>query len=239
VPIVDVLAEDPTPTPTSTPFPTPTPTPRPPVPIYLPIAVKQKCQDLEFRADVVLAIDTSGSMEDPSREGGVTKIDAAVAAARDFVNRLELPDDQASLVTFDSEARLDQELTGDRQKLLEALDRVETATGTRIDLGLEKSLEELTSERARLDQNRVIILLTDGRSSVPNEQVLEMASRCKDERILIFTIGLGTAEDVDYQLLREVASDSDYFYVAPTTDDLERIYREIAFTLECVNLNWP
>ncbi len=239
VPRVNVVPEDPTPTPTSTPFPTPTPTPRPPEPLFLPIVLRQKCEDLQIHADLALVMDTSGSMNDPSREGGVTKLAAAVKAARQFVNRLNLPEDRAAVVSFNSTASLVQELTGDRELLLAALDGLETLSGTRIDLGLEEALAELTGERARTDQSRVIVLLTDGRGSVPNEQVLEVAERAREARLLIFTIGLGTPQDVDYGLLRQIASRPDYFYEAPSTDDLERIYSAIVFTLKCVNLNWP
>ncbi len=239
VPQVEVLAKDPTPTPTFTPFPTVTPTPRPPKPIYLPIVLKQKCEDLHIYADVVLAMDTSGSMELPSTDGKETKIAAALRAATAFIERLNMPDDHAAIVTFDSESRLEQPLTADREALLAALDRIETATGTRIDLGLETAYDELTSDRARRRHNRVIVLLTDGKNSVSNDEVLDVAKKCTDERLLIFTIGLGTSDDVDFDLLRRVASDSDYFYEAPSTDDLDRIYEEIVFTLECVNLEWP
>ena len=48
----------------------------------------------------------------------------------------------------------------------------------------------------------------------------------------IFTIGIG--EDVDPDLLRSIAGNPDRYYAAPSTDDLMRIYREIAGDLPCI-----
>ncbi len=242
VPRIEVLAEAPTPTPTRTPFPTPTATPIPPKPLYFPIALAQHCEDLEVRADIVLAIDTSGSMEQTTAGSTMKKIDAAKAAASQFVSYLDLPRDQCAIVSFHETSQLEQPLSGDRDALLGTIARLRTAAGTRIDLGLASAIDELVGSRARQGHNRVIVLLTDGRSTGvedPNALILRQVERARQAQILLFTIGLGSAPEVDFDILRRIASQPEYFYEAPTAEQLEAIYRTIAFTIRCYNLDWP
>ncbi|MCE7939883.1 MAG: VWA domain-containing protein, partial [Chloroflexi bacterium CFX6] len=117
-PPTDTPEPTPTPTPTSTPAP-PTPTPPPPTPlptatpkpapIYLPLVVREQCRPDKARADIVLVLDASSSMLEPTRSGR-PKLAAAAEAARLFVDRLDFaPDaagkaDQAALVVFNRAA---------------------------------------------------------------------------------------------------------------------------------------
>jgi Mg-chelatase subunit ChlD len=142
------------------------------------------------------------------------------------------------LVSFHSEVRLEQSLTGDKAALLAALDAIETGTGTRIDRGIQTAREELTGPAAQPGRNRVIVLLTDGQPTGVEPQVVEdTAAAAKAVGLELYAIGLGS--DVDSRLLRALASGSGYFYLAPSTDDLNRIYGQIAYTIQCANLTWP
>jgi Mg-chelatase subunit ChlD len=244
VPVVDVLVSTPTPRPTNTPVPTitpvptNTPTPRPVEPVYLPIALKQACVDRTVQADIAIVLDTSGSMNEQSYPGGPTKVDAARDAARLFVDKLALPDDHASIISFNTEVRLLQPLTGDKALLLTALNALQTQVGTRIDLGIDAARAELTGPNSAPGRHRVIVLLTDGQpTGVEPRQVVDVAAAAKAAGLDIFAIGLGA--DVDAALLAAVASGPAYLYLAPTTDDLSRIYAAIAYTIQCANLTWP
>jgi Mg-chelatase subunit ChlD len=245
VPFVDVLNQTPTPRPSNTPQPTITPRPtwtptptEPPEPIYLPITVMQRCEDRTVHADVALVMDTSGSMNEVTYAGGPTKLAAAVDAARLFIDQLALPDDRAAIVTFNSDVTLAQTLTGDKAALLAALAAIQTKSGTRIDLGIAKAQEELTGANGRAGQTRVIVLLTDGRpSGVEPQTVIDVAHVAQQANIIIYAIGLGT--DLDVDLLKAVSSGTGFFFQAPTTDELQKIYRTIAYTIQCVNLTWP
>ncbi len=250
VPEVEVLSLPPTPTLTPTPFPTPTPrppstdTPPPPEPIFLPLVLWQRCLDREILADVVLVTDTSGSMALPAAgEEGPTRLEAAVEAAGRFVTGLLEDQDgnRVALVSFDEQSRLVQGLTGDLAAVRQALAGLETFQGTRIDLGIAEALDELTGERSAPDHNRVMVLLTDGR--VADESIeaasIDAAARAKDAGILVLAIGLGNEQDVDFELLSAVASRPDLVFQAPTAAELEAIYSQIAYTIECPNLDWP
>jgi Ca-activated chloride channel family protein len=183
----------------------------------------------------MLVLDTSGSMSDPADphdSDGPTKLEAAQAAIRTFVQLLDLPGDQAGVVTFDHEARLEQSLTTDEEALEAALTRQQTGRATRIDLGLDVARQELVSERHIIENNKVIILLTDGLPfGTTAEAVLAAADQAKAEGITIYTIGLGG--DVDPHLLRQVATDPGKYYFAPQATDLEAIYEQIAILIPC------
>jgi Mg-chelatase subunit ChlD len=223
-----------TPTPTATATPTITPTPRPRL-AFLPFVARRLCIPGYRNADVILALDTSGSMADPAdpdHPGGPTKLEIAQQAAITFVGLLDLPPDQAGVVTFDHEARLEQPLTTERAALERALSRDETGLATRLDLALEASREELGSERHVAENNKVLVLLTDGLPfGTTPEEVLAAAERAKGEGVIIYTIGFGG--DVDPALLQQVATDSGKYYFAPEAGDLEEIYRQIAGLIPC------
>ena len=92
--------------------------------------------------------------------------------------------------------------------------------------------QELASERHIVENNKVIILLTDGLPfGTTAEAVLAVADQAKAEGISIYTIGLGG--DVDPHLLQQVATDPGKYYFAPQATDLEAIYEQIAILIPC------
>ena len=182
-------------------------------------------------------MDTSNSMLEPGQEGG-TKLQAAVGAARVFLEQLQMPDDRAALISFNTEANVVAPLSGDRAALLAALDGLVTGAGTRIDRGLSVALDELNREPPQTERNRVVVMLTDGRTAdVSNEDILATAQTVKDAGILVFTIGLGA--DVDHVLLAGIATRPEWYYAATDAGALAGIYRQIAYELPCANIDWP
>jgi len=218
----------PSPSPTGTTSPTRAPTrartPRP-APIFLPILYKDQCVPKPVPLDVALLIDTSSSMNG-------AKIDAARAAARTFVDLLDLPHDHATVIGFDETARVAQTLTGDGAALRTALDELFTAVGTRIDRGVWAALGELGGPRGRREADQVIVLLTDGRPHLGSEASLRDAvDLARRLRMAIYAIGLGA--DVQADLLAAIAGDPRRVFLAPSEADLARIYREVARVIPC------
>lgn len=236
VPRIRVYGELPTPTPTPTATPEPIPTAIP-QPIFLPVTVRQSCTPRDRNADVVLAIDTSGSMSETTGSGGPTKFEAAKAAARAFLAQLVPGRDQAALLQFNGEVTVIEPLSDDPAVVAAGLDRLSQAGGTRIDLALEAGRAELTSAARRPENNPVLIVLTDGEpTGTTPEEVRTAAAAAKAAGILVFTIGLGTSLDVE--LLRDVASRPEWAYLAPDTSDLVAIYEAIVVEIPCV-YDWP
>ena len=186
--------------------------------------------------DIVLAIDSSGSMQqnDPTR--------LRISGAKEYIGRLSCPDHVAS-VDFDSVAHLTRENVGGAPHHLTGVsnncfpnydaakadvDTIDSSGSTNIGAGLQVSVNELLgygdSSRAR-----VIILLTDGQNNFGWEDDLtrQQARRARDAGIVVYTIGLGSGADV--ALLTYVADiTGGTFYLASDASAIRWIYLEIS-----------
>lgn len=205
------------PEPTATrPPPTATPLPRP---IFLPVVLAQVCELAKRPLDVALAIDASASMTG-------AKLAAARAAAHDFVGLLKMPTDQVAVIAFNQTARSLAPLTGDRATVDGAIDAIALAAGTRIDAGLAQAAAELTGPTTRVEAQRVVVLLTDGRQDADPAAAMAAADAARAAGLRIFTIGLGA--DVDLPFLTELAGATGHAYAAPSESDLAAIYAAVA-----------
>lgn len=198
---------------------------------FLPYVAHNVCQETSTPADVILAMDISGSMNDPVQSGG-TKLDAAQKAAETFINLLNFPLDQAGIVSFAATATLQHPLGASAASLINTLYSLTANGPTRIDLALVQFRQELAGPRHKGTNTPVIILLTDGKpTDTTPEAVLAEAAAAKAAGIVIYTIGLGT--DVNITLMQNMATSPDYYYQAPTTDELTYIYEQIANRIQC------
>jgi Mg-chelatase subunit ChlD len=134
-------------------------------------------------ADVVLAIDSSGSMadNDPDNE--------RLAAAHAFVAAMTT-DDRAAVVDFDESAYVAAPLGSARADLDAAIDLIDANGGTDLEYAVMRSIDEL--ERAsRTTSSRSVILITDGEGDYTDAAT----QRAVAEDIAIFAIDLlGTNE---------------------------------------------
>jgi len=223
--------------PTATITPTPTAVPGP---IYLPIALTERCDPTTQRIDVALVIDASSSMGDLTRSGR-PKIDAALDAARGFLDLLALDDDagdQAAIVSFNADAQLAASLTSDRADLDAALQSIALAQLTRLDRAVAVGAEALADASRRRPANQpVLVLLTDGRANpVPVEAAVAEATAAKAAGVTLFTIGLG--DDIDAAALEVMASTPAGFLRAPDAEELADVYREVARSIPCPAGTW-
>ncbi|MCB0215165.1 MAG: VWA domain-containing protein [Chloroflexi bacterium] len=235
-----------TPTPEVSPSPPPSATPTEPpasvtpppsatpqtVRAYLPLVARRVCKVAERSTDVVLVVDASSSMDQIS--GDRSKIEAARQAASRFVGLLDPDSDRASVIAFNHEARLVSPLIDDLAALQAAIASIATDSGTRIDLALDRAVDQLVEAGGlgREADNAVIVLLTDGRPDGGTEAaVLAAADRARRAGITIYAVGLG--EDVDPELLRRVATRGELYLEAPSADDLAAIYAGLAGDLPC------
>lgn len=221
-----------TPVPTQTPSLTPSPSPTTrPGRVYLPVLFKNLCKAADRPSDIVLAIDASSSMEQPS--GSETRLSAARAAARRFLELTALDGggDQAALITFNSQAQVLAGLGADRGPLFAALDRIQTDRGTRIDLALDLALAELGKPGRRPGSQGVIVLLTDGRPDQGQEQAaLEAARRARDAHE-VYVVGLG--DEAGSDLLRQMVASPDRYLAAPDPAALKAVYESLVGQLPC------
>ena len=192
--------------------------------VFAPVVYRGYCPP-SISFDLVLAIDTSDSMSGD-------KYERTISAARRFLDFVDMPPSQGAVVGFNSEASVVAGLGSDRPALLDALGRLPRGSGTRIDKALLASVDVLSGDQHNPDHAPVIILITDGQQQGGDRQVvLNAASAARRINARVYTIGFG--DDVDPELLIRVAGDPDRFFAAPATEDLTRIYEDIAGALPC------
>jgi Uncharacterized protein containing a von Willebrand factor type A (vWA) domain len=164
--------------------------------------------------DIVLAIDSSGSMSsnDP---GNLRK-----TAAKQFVDAF-LPGDQGAVVDFDDYSYIRAHLTKEKDTLKAAIDEIDSYGGTDIDSAIDTSIYELLSASASESNDKMIILLTDGYGTY-NADTTKSA---KDNNIKIYTVGLGSGVNDD--LLQSIADQTGglYYKVAQSSDLLDAFKR--------------
>jgi photosystem II stability/assembly factor-like uncharacterized protein/uncharacterized protein YegL len=169
--------------------------------------------------DIVLVIDRSGSM-------GGGDLDDAQLAAQQFVDLMDLSQDQVALVSFSSSETLDHPLTQDGDSVKSAIDLLSSGGGTVIDKGITLAQTELERSRHIADNAPGMIILSDGQNNDGPDPVTQAANQAKLAGIRIFSIGLSS--NVDEQTLEGAASSADDYYFAPSSAELQEIYAKIA-----------
>lgn len=185
-------------------------------------------------ADVVLLMDTSGSMNDL---GGTPPqpISDAISAAGSFLSQLE-EDDRLGIVTYATDASEHQALTLSRSEARAAINAIsilpaEERGRTNIAAGIARGTEALLRSPRESKHSKVLVLLTDGRANAPTEAsaestAIEESLRAKLGEIVVYTIGLG--DSINEVFLQELASSRSHYFKAATSQELGSIYQEIS-----------
>jgi Ca-activated chloride channel homolog len=212
--------------------------------------------------DLMLAVDLSGSMQikDFEINGKFTdRLTALKLIASDFIDRRK--GDRIGLILFGSQAYLQTPLTFDtstvKQLLMESavgLAGNETAIGDAIGLAVKQlrnspddSLagdRKLTNEVNKVQNSRVLILITDGNNNAGKltpEKAAEIASHAK---LKVHTVGIGAKEmavqtifgtkkfnpsaEMDEKALKNIAEKTGgQYFRAYNTSELIQIYQAI------------
>ncbi|MBI5030285.1 MAG: VWA domain-containing protein [Chloroflexi bacterium] len=167
---------------------------------------------------VILAIDVSRSMTAADLQPN--RLEAAKAAARDFINQ-QGPDVRIGIVSFSGNAALVQEPTTDHLLATAAVNRLSIQNSTAIGSGIMTSLdaifEDPISAVSSKNQDELlaptptptplprgihipatIIVLTDGRNRTGPDPI-ESAHTASDRGVRVFTIGVGTIQGATVQ----------------------------------------
>ena len=164
------------------------------------------------------------------------------AVAGDFIERRQ--GDRLGLILFGSRAYVQTPLTYDRKTVRAFLDDSviglagrETAIGDAIALAVKRLREQP-------EDNRVLILLTDGTNTAGNIAPTDAAEVAAESKVRIYTIGIGggkvgirtpfgmrlrrPAGDLDPATLKAIAdATGGRFFQASETDELERVYEDL------------
>ncbi len=199
--------------------------------------------------DIVLAIDSSGSMaaEDFVFKGKrVNRLNIVKKVVEEFIE--ERTNDRLGLVIFACLAYTVSPLTTDHSWLLTNLDRVKLGLiqdGTAVGSAIVSSVARLENGEAK---SKVIILLTDGVNNAGKMSPVEATRVAEAFGIKIYTIGAGTKGrvpfpvtnpwgrtayqnvliDLDEEMLQEIADvTGGKYFRATDTESLRSIYEEI------------
>lgn len=172
-----------------------------------------KMLDLDSRAnvDIALVLDSSGSME------GLPLRDLKVAALS-CVDKLDIWNSKMAVVEYNSDARLVVSSTNSKNKLVNGINSIVSGGGTDISSGLRSGINELSSSASQ----KSIILMSDGRDENSSGQIDEVIKKAIDNKIKIFTVGLG---DIDTDYLNAIAELTGGRYIhASNSIELENVY---------------
>jgi len=201
--------------------------------------------------DIVLVLDTSGSMQalDLDADRPINRRRNRLQVAKEVVEEFVQgrTNDQMGLVVFGSEAFTQCPLTLDHGIVATFLEGVEVGMAgdaTAIGSALGTAVKRLRDSQA---DSKVIILLTDGRNNAGALSPRKAAEIAEAFDIRVYTIGAGTrgkapfvvdsvfgkqvvyeSVEIDEATLREIADRTDgQYFRAEDTDALKSIYEEI------------
>jgi uncharacterized protein YegL len=187
------------------------------------------CFDPSRRADVILALDRSGSM-------GGDNLLAAQAAATAFVQAADPATTHIGLVVFSTRSALWQGLTADKALLLGAIQAITASGATDMVAGLAEAALELQGPRRRPATAGAIVLMSDGANTGGPAAAIRAAEQVKAEGHRLLTIGFGSGADA--ATLAAMASSPADTFIAPTAAELVAIYRRISRVFAQA-LVWP
>lgn len=194
--------------------------------------IAKTIRSCEVPTDVVLAIDLSGSMNDDG-DTPPEPITSVLTAAEAFVSRLNTRD-QVGVVTYATNADTVKTLTNDKMSVAEtiqdlAIEPEEEVGSTNTGEALIRTMEEMSSSRHSPNARKVLVLLSDGLATAPEDEpeayALTAADALKETGTQIFTIGLG--DNVNADFMRRIASSENNYFFAPTVSTLSRVYESI------------
>jgi Ca-activated chloride channel family protein len=193
--------------------------------------------------DLMMAVDVSGSMQETDMKINGREVDRLTMikyVAGDFIQRRV--GDRIGLILFGQQAYLQTPLSFDRKTVKTLLDESiigiagkATAIGDAIGLAVKRV-------RKTSDNNRILILLTDGQNTAGEIQPLKAAELAAQEGLKIYTIGIGADEvyrrtvfgnrrinpslDLDEVTLKKIADmTGGRYFRARNSKDLDNIYK--------------
>lgn len=201
-----------------------------------PEPIAKTVRSCEVPTDVMLALDLSGSMNNDQADPP-EPISSVLDAAQAFVERLKVTD-QAGLITFATTAEVESRLTRDINGVAAAIaelsiDPKEETGSTNQGEAFLRATEELNSALHSPEARKVLVLLTDGLATAPDEEpeayALASALLAKDSGIIVYAIGLG--EQVNMEFVTALASSPSHAYRAISSAEVDRIYQTITSSL--------
>ncbi len=178
---------------------------------------------------LAIAVDTSGSM--------IEDFPKVRRAVRGFADELLEEGDQAVLIRFSWDAKVQVNWTDNISALIGDLDTVTPEGGTSLHDAVVRSLEQFRGRRGR----QAVVLLTDGEDTTSRTDWKVAERFAHTMRIPIFSIGLGVGK-LDFssrKILKGLATETGGEAFFPKqVEDLPAVYARIAELLRSQYLLW-
>jgi Ca-activated chloride channel homolog len=192
--------------------------------------------------DILLVLDTSGSMEaDDYKINGrsVSRLEAAKEVIARFVDGR--PNDRIGLVVFGEEAFTQVPLTTDHDALVSFLQQIQLGMAGKRATAIGDAVAVASKRLKDLDApSKIVILLTDGQNNAGQVQPTQAAEAARALDIKVYTIGVGSTgggggilgglfgsrnSELDEATLKQIAKTTQARYFrASDTKALEEVY---------------
>lgn len=185
------------------------------------VAAKNAWAANRKRANIVLVVDTSGSMRGD-------KIEEAKAGLELFLSRL-LNEDRVAMITFSSTPEVVVpmgELTENRLQLQGAIQNIEVTGQTAMYDALREARRVLENDIE--DRNRInaIVLLSDGADTAQTSTFQDVQNDFNETDISIFPIAYG--EDAEKEVLQQIADFSRTLLISGGTGDINKVFENLS-----------
>jgi len=181
----------------------------------------------KYGRDIVLALDTSGSMREvgfSEKQSKKTKFILLQELATDFINKRV--NDNFGIVAFGTFAYTATPVTYEHDSLKALLSMLEVeiaGKNTAMGLAIDQSIRTLSFTKAK---EKIIIMISDGINNSGDISVKEAVEEAKEKGIKIYTIGLGKA--YDKVILEMIASETNgKSFSAKNAKELQKVYDQI------------
>jgi Ca-activated chloride channel family protein len=188
------------------------------------VAAKNSWAQNRKRADIMLVVDVSGSMEGD-------RLESVKAGLETFLQRI-LPDDRVGLITFSNTAQevvKAAPLSENRIALQDAIQAMRASGKTAVYDALQTartSMEALPPVTGDVDRIRGIVLLSDGEDNASTVTIESLATQFDETGISIFPVAYG--EEADPVALQKIADFSRTLVVKGSTGDIAQIFENLS-----------
>ncbi len=150
------------------------------------------CNERTEPVSIGLLIDRTESMGGPISEEDMTqRMSASKEALKNFVEVL-LDEDEAFVMSFSEDTRMDQTWTNDKTLLKDAIDGLEPDALTAVWGAINTAIDTLSLSD---DPNRFLVVLSDGGNTFPPEwDESQVLIKAQSKNIKIFIVALGFSQ---------------------------------------------
>ncbi|NJP05282.1 MAG: VWA domain-containing protein [Chloroflexaceae bacterium] len=186
------------------------------------VAVKDSWKQNRKRADIILVVDVSGSMEGE-------KLELVKAGLESFLLRI-IPEDRVGLVVFSSDAQVlvpPEPLSENLIDLQTAVRNLFANGDTAMYDGVDTA-RQLLDDLADTEEDRIqaIVLLSDGIDNASTVTFEQLQQRFGETPVSIFPVAYGS--DADMTALEGIADFSRTIVVQGSTGDIAQIFENLS-----------